>query len=523
MVDSAFVANQKSSVQYRVCEMGLLDCCAPIVGRDENDTQIILAYLFFGQMRCGRGTPPRQTPPNPTLDPLLQLLPTAFDDAQRQQQRQRLDAAFRQVRDLSPRQYQTIDRSIRWASNLVNLAVQKLQESRRVADNAAFMEEAVRAGNLDDLLNLIVTDVPALIQAKYCSVFTVIRGHVSDGKSAADDDRLVLRRSSYPGLKKDENRAAYRMNEGLTGWVWAHKRSLRVNDVRNSAEVEALYPGAHWSGESGNKPKYPDSTDHYGFLCVPMFGPTGEVTGAIRMPHKINPLTHFTKQDETFLTFLARHLAWVFECQVLKDSRERAMALTRAVKAVLATRSEGELDEVATSHAQQLFRYGSEQKRHYVFCSCDQRKKTWKVARDIGNMSVKPENRQRTYGCEEGLAGWAMREKHACLEVDLADAERQGRYIGLVEGAESAMAAPLILDGETLGVIAIVSGEKFAFSSNGDLRTLGELAEACAEQMARLRSPRWRRFRHWLKDNIPWLEALTVLVIHGCRRLSGGP
>jgi len=72
-----------------------------------------------------------------------------------------------------------------------------------------------------------------------------------------------------------------------------------------------------------------------------------------------------------------------------------------------------------------------------------------------------------------------------------------------------------------LGVIAVVSREKFAFSPDGDLRALMNLAEACADQMARIKKPWWKKARKWLKKNISWLESFITFSINVIRKLVG--
>ena len=519
-VKEAFEISPNQRVESHVCEMGLIDCCAPIIGVDQNGEKIILAYLFVGQMQCQQLKTKLQTSSEPTLNKLLGNLPDGWTTEQQEHYRNRLENAFRGVGDLKERRFNVITDTIQKTADLINSAVQKVQESKRVLDNAAFMEKAVAAGSLDKLLDLTVTDVPGLIQAKYCSVFTVRRGHRKDEGQTKDDDRLVLRKTSFPGLKSEENRAFYERGEGLTGWVWANKKSLRVNNVRNAAEIQARYLDANWSGNEIQKPKYPDSAEHYGFLCVPMFGPTGDVTGVIRMPHKINPLKTFTRQDETFVMFLARHLAWVIECQELKDKCEQMLALINAVRDLPTARSDKEMAELTTNHAQQLFRCGQGQKRHYIFCVYDAKSENWWISKDIGNMSMAQENRERRYRRDEGIVGWVLNNGPQ-LVVNLAAAQSMGRYAGAVEDAESAMAAPLVYKGKPIGAIAVVSGEKFAFSPDSDLEALKNLADACAEQMARIRKPWWKRARKWLKKNTSWLETLIVFFSKILRKILG--
>jgi ligand-binding sensor protein len=518
-VNEAFGIAPSLHVKFRVCEMGLIDGCAPIIGV-ENEEKIILAYLFFGQMRCPQSNRGLKTPSDPTLDKLLENLPDKWTDEQKEHYGSRLKNAFHNLGELSERRFNVITKTIRKMADLINSAVQKVQESKRVSDNAAFMEKAVAAGSLDKLLDLTVTDVPGLIQAEYCSVFTVRRGQRKGDEQTKDNDRLVLRKTSYPGLKSEENRASYAMGEGLTGWVWANKKSLRVKNVRDAAEIQAHYLGAKWSGNDTRKPKYPDSAEHHGFLCVPMFGPTGDVTGVIRMPHKINPRKTFTKQDETFVMFLARHLAWVIECQELKDKCEQMLALINAVRHLPTARSDKEIAELAINHAQQLFRCGEGEKRHYIFCACDARSENWWISMHIGNMTMAQENLDHRYRWDEGLVGWVLKNGPQ-LVVDLAAAQSKGRYAGVVDNAESAMAAPLVHKGKIFGAIAVVSGEKFAFSPDRDLAALKNLADACAEQMARLKKSWWKGVMTWLKVNIPWLAPLADFCSSVFRKIFG--
>lgn len=450
-----FIKTEEPKPQFYVCRRGLVDFCAPIALKGE-----ILAYLFGGQFRCSCDAKDLCTPDEPPLDSLKDVV--GIDE--RSPDISALEKYYQSMDILDQMQFHEVKQKAEILTWEINNIISKLYEWRRVKVYDDFMTKAVGKQTIDELLDLMVDRLPDIIEAKHCSIFIVQRDYDEDC------DRLVLRRTSYQELKPEENTAYYDKGEGLTGWVWKHKRSLRLDDLQDPAELaQPQFDDLSWIK------KYNDSNEHTSFLCVPMIGRNDEVIGVIRMPHKKDAGV-FTKHDDIFLNFLANHLSYVIEYKRAEGRFAHAMGpggLVNAATELAGTRSYRQILNITVKNSLELF--GRSGKRHFVNILGRTRRR-WKVVQTGGELGLTAEWVGREFDADEGLTGKVINKGIPILLSDLEKAAKRGDYIVATMNGKSAISAPIQWGTRIYGAISIVSDRKFDFTVEDDLSLLESFA-----------------------------------------------
>ncbi len=350
---------------------------------------------------------------------------------------------------------------------LLTTFITKLRSWHKPEQAYEFTKRVIGIENVEDLYELMVTDLRSLFDAVGASIFVV---HHDD----REGDRLVLQKTSFPDLKPYEKTAYYRKGEGLTGWVWANKRCLRIKNLQNPEELN-LYTDLNWAR------KHDDSNEHSCFLAVPMIGHTGVVLGVLRLPHKKGDVP-FTSDDEIFLRFLADHLSKVIECQAAEDVVQQATGrsgLANAAAGLLAASSRREILEAGLNSSVELF--AQDGKMHFMNLFLPGRTK-WRIENARGTLDFTGKWKGRCFSIHEGLTGKILRaaintkSNKGDIKYDLKDAYREGEYVEVVSNARSVIAAPILWGTNVYGVITIVSEKKYEFTRETDLRILESLA-----------------------------------------------
>ena len=136
-------------------------------------------------------------------------------------------------------------------------------------------------------LSQMATQIAERTGAESCSVFLT-----------NSPDELVLAATTHGPLSEWIGRAAYRQGEGLTGWVFKHRRELRLRNIGDAAEL-AHYPGLMWMD------KFVDSTRHRAWAAAPVFV-ASQVLGVVRISPK---RSDFSDAEMDSLRFSCRHMA----------------------------------------------------------------------------------------------------------------------------------------------------------------------------------------------------------------------
>lgn len=142
------------------------------------------------------------------------------------------------------------------------------------------------------LMHRVVDVAAEVLRFEDCSLFMLDR----------DKNRLILQ-VSRGGLAPRIGEAAYRLGEGLTGWVAQHGEAIRLTSPRDDPR---------WQGRFEEFP-----TEEIGaFLAVPIWGRHG-VLGVLRVLRRKSVAPwfrrEFTDDDETVLTTIASQLGAAIE------------------------------------------------------------------------------------------------------------------------------------------------------------------------------------------------------------------
>lgn len=173
---------------------------------------------------------------------------------------------------------------------LANQATIAISVANYRAREAALIEignELSSSTDMDELLRRVVRCAAELLRADDCSLFQL----------SPDGDRLILRASGGM-LTHQVGALTYRVGEGLTGWVAAHREAARVADVRSDPRWKGLFP------------ELPPAAIE-AFLAVPVYqrqGMWGVLRVVRRKPVHSAIRNEFTERDEALLTTLARQV-----------------------------------------------------------------------------------------------------------------------------------------------------------------------------------------------------------------------
>lgn len=479
LVRRNFEHSQSLEPVFYKCSLGLIDVCAPIIVCNE-----IKGYLMSGQLRFDFATIQanqqnrKQAPNAPNKSSLEEIFRTlAIDDAlildklldETRQQGESIDEdflrnSFRQIPSFSFNQFESFYTAFSQLANLLNEFTNKLYILHKPEITRDFMRDAIKIQNVEGLYEIMANKLPLLFDAVGASIFVVHH-------DCEEGDRLVLQKTSFPDLKSKEKTAYYKYGEGLTGWVWANKRSLRIRNIKNPEEIKG-YENLKW------EQKYNDSSHHNSFLAVPIIGHNRVVLGVLRLPHK-NGDVPFTNGDEIFLRFLADHLSKVIECQMAEDIVEQATGrsgLSNVATNIFCARSRREIIDASLNSSVQLFETTG--KMHYLNLNLPGNLK-WKIEAVRGQLDFSSAWQYREFSIKEGLSGKVIRgakdKGKGDIKYDLEDARKRGEYVDLVHNGRSAMAAPIIWGPKVFGAICIVSEKKYEFIREKDLRILESL------------------------------------------------
>jgi len=475
----AFKQSGKTSPVFWVCDRGLIDFCVPLLAGGQ-----IVAYLFGGQFRgtFNNNGGELKTPDLPTLGEIGESTDLTTDT------RTQYEQAFRQVQKLNQQEFDILREAAGDFGETLNGVIQKLYESKDVQKAEVFMQKAVEKHTIKALFDLIVNELPGMMDARYCSIFMI-------QEDEEGNERLVLRKTSYGKLQEEENSAYYEKGQGLTGWVWKHGESLRLKDIHDRGEL------ASHGDDLEHRGLHNDSDEHKGFLAVPICGRGNAVIGVIRMPHKLRKPDEregeekgFTKHDEIFLNFLGRYLAWAIECQTAEDRFGRAIGRAGLVDAATKlgrARSRSQVIRATMSGSLALF--GGKGTKHIVN-RLEPDNQYWRVERVEGTLGLCEQYQDLTgmrFQVNQGVTGAAIHEQKAQLWSDIEASNKRGTYIPAAENGKSAMSAPMLCGTKTYGAISVVSDRKFRFSKEDDLIILDHLARLAGAALADVGKHRW--------------------------------
>jgi len=145
----------------------------------------------------------------------------------------------------------------------------------------------------DDVWALVVSETATSVEGDGCSLFLL-----EDG---------VLKLKAPPGfkVKEEEKGAFYRPGEGLTGWVGATGKTLRVLDTHDVERFHQIDPKLDWKSkysEDVDLDRFPENP----FLAVPIIV-NEEIVGVLRVIMKKSGVA-FSESDEEILRGIAAQI-----------------------------------------------------------------------------------------------------------------------------------------------------------------------------------------------------------------------
>jgi serine phosphatase RsbU (regulator of sigma subunit) len=306
--------------------------------------------------------------------------------------------------------------------------------------------------NLNDLLRAASRHVRRLVECRLVRVWVARRG----------GQRLVARVfDEEHGAVAGELRLA--RGEGLAGWAIAQERSLRLGPGEP--------PPADLAGVTG---------PFESALVIPLFR-RGEVFGAIEcLDRQGGP---FSDADFDHLDVAAEHVAFALDNALLYEETERRSLEKEVLLEISKTLSAPlDLDEVLEAifrSLRQVVRYDAA--AIYLVSRSSQR---LELVRDTGYPAGSDEAFRLSVG--EGIVGWVAKTGEAVI---VPDVRRDQRYVSARASTRSELAAPLVLEGRTIGVFNLESDREDAYHG-GHLEMLAVFAAQAAVSIERTRLTR---------------------------------
>ena len=303
-----------------------------------------------------------------------------------------------------------------------------------------------------EVLGLIVKEAVLLVEA------------TSGSLSLINPTTGLLEIEAAEGWPQDGSLLALRVNEGVTGWVAQHAKSVRIGDVSQDERYVAARPEVRSE------------------LAVPIFMEE-EVRAVLNVDSEA--LDAFSETDQELLEELAELATQViFNAWQYEQHRQRAELLRSLVSVGQTINSSLNLDDVL----EVITREGAGLGRAKM-CSLqllDAAEEWLEVRAQYG---AGPVYQQRPpLSVAESLMGSVVRRQKPLQVPNVqTSAQYQNQEIARREGLVSMLCAPLAFNGQSVGTLSVYTEAPHVFS-NEEVRTLSALAElsAVAIEKARL-------------------------------------
>jgi len=306
--------------------------------------------------------------------------------------------------------------------------------------------------NLNDLLRTASRHVRRLVDCRLVRIWVVRRS----------GERLVARvfDEEHGGLSRTLRLAR---GQGLAGWAITRERSLRLG------------PGEPPPADlTGTREPFASA------LVIPLFR-RGEVFGAIECLDREGGA--FSDADFDHLDVAAEHVAFALDNALLYEETERRAleqeVLLEISKTLSAPLELDEVLEVIFRSLRQVVNYDAA--AIYLVSRSSQR---LEMVREAGYPEGSDEASRLMVG--EGIVGWVAKTGEAVI---VPDVRHDRRYVSSRPRTRSELAAPLVLEGRTIGVFNLESDQEDAYHG-GHLELLGMFAAQAAISIERARLTR---------------------------------
>ena len=311
-------------------------------------------------------------------------------------------------------------------------------------------DEIAECDSLDSLFKYCTeTMARRHFRCRYASLFTYSR-------DLFGSSRLILRKTSFPGLKPKVNKAFYDLSEkALTTWVANHGQSLRLHsldDVAAMAEqLRAYGRGIVWHN------KYQDSPRHNTFLAVPL-GTKKSPLGVIRYTDKMHG--RFTESEQVLLERVCRdYLAPRLHSLARSEFVPALVNQLQDMHAVSLSFASGRaLPQQLCDAMERCFpERDGRQKLYLINCLAEDGRHFRHYA--IGGSLLQVTSPSHLYPVAGSFTGHVMRHGvgRAVLVIDCNRAHASGGFHIICPSAVCALGSPLVLRGSPFGALVVMS------------------------------------------------------------------
>jgi phosphoserine phosphatase RsbU/P len=320
------------------------------------------------------------------------------------------------------------------------------------------------AENFTDLLRVASRHCRRLVDCERARIWVARRG----GR------RLVAR-----DFRGDDDRVGTELRlasgEGLAGWCLEHERSLRLN-----------------AGDAVPELKGPAPTFR-NVMVIPMFR-RGEAFAAIECADKRGGEA-FSDADFDRLDVASEHVAFALDNALLYEETERrALEKEMLLDVSRALSRPFELDEVIEEilkSLREVVNYDAA-----AIYLVNRASLALERVSDVGY----PSGSDEAFGLQvgQGIVGWVAKTGQPVI---VPDVRRDARYVAARPATRSELAAPLMIDGRTLGVFNLESDVEDAYHE-GHLDLLAAFAAQAAVAIERVRHTREQLDRRRLEKEL---------------------
>ena len=449
------MADDKNRLVFHNCKcIRLIDFCIPIQIEVSDNSLTTIGYFIGGQLRYKKNVASFYTTGSPNLNSKLS---NQFNS-------KTIKNKYKDVHQIKTKsEHEKLENCINNFAKQVNLIMDYMHKCKPKKKYASFQKNIMKCSNLDQILSTALNQVLKLINASAVSIFTVAYDSDKNKK------RLILRKTTHEGLKKQENIGFYECGYGLTGWVWKNKRSLRIEDLQDES-VQHKFPGLKWRQHLN------DNLNHKTYLAVPIIGIDNEVIGVIRASMKKGNDV-FTLEDELFLNYISAYISFAISHMDSNKKVQKVLGedgiLSKVVRNMSSYLNSEKLFDYIVEGIESILKYKDPanylaDKRYFLNIITDQ-DRNWIIKRTAGELPLKEEymnDKVMQFTINEGITGQVIRDNGKFISHNIADRPDNKTFLAVVdmEYVRSVICIPIKYEDTISGVIAIVSRQSYAFS-----------------------------------------------------------